>query len=86
MLIELACLELRKTAYTFWLFADGLIFLMLGIDCLSIFAGMFLYKAFESHWWLPLDFHEGIFLVVYTRCHSDERIVSLVNKCFQGMS
>lgn len=60
MLIELACFKLRKAAYAFWLFADGLVLLVFGKDCLSIFACMFLYEAFESHWQLPLIFDESI--------------------------
>jgi len=60
MLIELTCLELRQAAYAFWFFADGLGLLVLGKDCLSIFAGMFLYESFESHLLLPLEFREGI--------------------------
>ena len=66
MLIELTCLELRQAAYAFWFFADGLVLLVLGKDCLSIFEGMFLYESFESHLLLPMTFCEvikGIFFV-----------------------
>ena len=54
MLIELTCLELRQAAYAFWFFADGLVLLVLGKDCLRIFVGMFLDESFEPHWLLPL--------------------------------
>ena len=60
MLIELVCFELRKAVYTLRLFSDGLVLLMLGKDGLSVFAGMFLYEAFESHGLFPLFFREGI--------------------------
>ena len=60
MLIELTCLELRQAAYAFWFFADGLVLLVLGKDCLSIFAGMFLDAFFESHWLIPRVFREGV--------------------------
>ena len=60
MLVELIGLELRKAAYTFWLFSDGLVLLVLGKDSLRIFVSMFLNEFFESHWFLPLVFHEGI--------------------------
>ena len=60
MLVELIGLELRKAAYTFWLFSYGLVLLVLGKDCLRIFVGMFLYEFFESHLLLPLEFREGI--------------------------
>ena len=60
MLIELTCLELRQAAYEFWFFADGLVLLVLGKDCLSIFEGMFLDEFFESHWLIPRVFREGV--------------------------
>ncbi len=60
MLVELIGLELRKAAYAFWLFSYGLVLLVLGKDCLRIFAGMFLDESFESHWLLPQVFRDGI--------------------------
>ncbi len=60
MLIELVGLELRKAAYTFWLFSYGLVLLVLGKDCLRISVGMFLDESFESHWLLPQVFRDGI--------------------------
>ena len=63
MLVELVCLELRKAAYAFWFFWDGLIILMLGKDCLRIFVGMLLDESFESHWLLPQVFRDGIFFL-----------------------
>ena len=54
MLIELVSFELRKAAYAFWFFADGLVLFVFCKDCLSIFAGMFLDESFESHWLIPL--------------------------------
>jgi hypothetical protein len=60
MLIELVGFELRKAAYVFWLFSDELIMLVLGKDCLRVFAGVFLEGNFEPHWLLPRVFREGI--------------------------
>jgi len=60
MLIELTCLELRQAAYAFWFFADGLVLLVLGKDCLRIFMSMFLDESFESHWLLPQVIRDGI--------------------------
>ncbi len=60
MLVELIGLELRKVAYAFWLFSYGLVLLVLGKDCLRIFAGMFLDESFEPHWLLPQVFRDGM--------------------------
>jgi hypothetical protein len=54
MLVELVGLELCEAVYAFWLYSDGLVLLVLGKDCLRIFAGMFLDESFEPHWLLPL--------------------------------
>ena len=49
MLVELAGLELRQAAYTFWLYSNGLVQYVLCKDGLGIFDGMFLNVFFEPH-------------------------------------
>jgi hypothetical protein len=46
MLVELVGLELGETAHALWLFSYGLVLLVLGKDCLSISAGVFLDVSF----------------------------------------